>query len=201
MAMPRPQDPIDRLWAKKAEDLQLNSLERIKSTSEKWLGTISSLTGVFGIVALIKGPSDISQLSSGLRFFVVGMVILAVISTFLSIILAALAAQGVPKKMWATGSVIRDVYTQEADKALFRLNWSRFLVIPAVIALGLAIISTWIGTWSTLSEPTNYVVIYKNGDVVCGHLASNKNKLILVGNNGPKILKNIKSIDIIKHCP
>lgn len=201
MTKPRAQSPIDRMWAKKAEDLQLNSLERIKSVSEKWLGTIASLTGVFGIIALIKGPSDISELSSGFRASVVILLIIAVVSTFLAIILAALAAQGIPKFVWATGSVIKKAYAQEADKALYRLNWSRFLVIPAVITIGLAIGLTWYGTWNTPSKPTKYIAIYSTGEVMCGQLANSQGQLALMDDNNIRVLENIESLNTVDSCP
>jgi hypothetical protein len=186
----------------KAEELQFNALDRIKATAEKWLGTIASLTGVFGIIALISGPSDISKLNPQLRGLVVLALIIAVSCAFGSIILAALAAQGVPTRIWADGQQLKAETANRVDEAVTRLNWSRYLVVLVVISLGISIGITWYGNWNATSKTAEYFAVYNTGEVACGELSADGGELSLKDKSGSfHILENVKSLDSISGCP
>ena len=51
----------DVAWERKAETEAGQMLASARSAAEKWTQTVASLTGVFSIVLLVKGPEDISK--------------------------------------------------------------------------------------------------------------------------------------------
>jgi hypothetical protein len=63
---------------RKAERLGVEELTNVRATGEKWTATISSITGIFGVVALIKGPEDITKLQGIWEALVIGAILVAV---------------------------------------------------------------------------------------------------------------------------
>jgi hypothetical protein len=51
----------DVAWERKAETEADQTLANARSAAEKWTQTVASLTGVFSIVLLVKGPEDLSN--------------------------------------------------------------------------------------------------------------------------------------------
>ena len=49
-------------WQKAADQVAVTALDLIRSAAEKWGTTIAGLTGVFSLIALIRGPEGVSQL-------------------------------------------------------------------------------------------------------------------------------------------
>jgi hypothetical protein len=52
----------DQAWEKRALEMQLEALDRVRSTAEKWAGSISAILGIFGVAAVIEGPDDFSKI-------------------------------------------------------------------------------------------------------------------------------------------
>lgn len=50
-------------WETLAAESEAASLDRVKAVADKWLTAIGTLTGVLGIVTLIKGPEDIADVT------------------------------------------------------------------------------------------------------------------------------------------
>jgi hypothetical protein len=203
MSLPRAQDPNDRKWAAKARELEFDALTRVKSAAEKWATTIASLTGVFGIITLIKGPEDITELTMGARVVVGVLLFIAVLCAAGSIYLAALAAQGVPNKIWLDASSVRKAFQDAADKAADRLSCSRKLVVPAVILLAIAIGLTWFGPRPAAPIPAvNVLVVQRSGAVSCGELKSDEQGHLALKAKGELLgLNEIVSLSTIAKCP
>jgi len=125
--------------------MELSAVDRVKTAAEKWGASITTITGVFGIITLIKGPEDISNLTSGNKMVVGIALLVALVTAVTSIFLAALAAQGIPHDIWLTGAQARRDSRNVVKKASAFLAVSRFLVIPAVLGMGAAIGLTWYG--------------------------------------------------------
>lgn len=204
MALPRSQDQYDRKWAEKAQELEFSSLDRVKAAAEKWATSLAALTGVFGIITLIKGPEDISKLTSPCQVAVGVALLLAVVCAFSSILLAALAAQGIPKRNWYSGPVVRKKSGLAADRAAKYLFWSRVLVAPVVIALAVAIGTTWFGDRPPDSKSRSAVLaVQRSGAVLCGQLMADErgNVALKVKDQSLTILKEVESIAMIEKCP
>jgi hypothetical protein len=50
-------------WEAVAAEAEVGSLDRVNAVADKWLTAIGTLTGVLGIVTLVKGPEDIADVT------------------------------------------------------------------------------------------------------------------------------------------
>lgn len=203
MAPIGPQDPGDRKWAEKAQELEFNALENVKKAADKWATTIGSLTGLLGIITLIKGPEDIQGLTPLFQGLVGLFLFLTLSFAFASMYLAALAAQGEPHSIWATGPDLRRNSGIAAEKAVKRLAASRKWVIPAVVALTIAVGLTWFGQRKSDVKPTSAVVVQKSGVVLCGEITVNgQGGLQLKPKDNPvSDLNKVATLIIVDECP
>ena len=154
-------------WQQLADELPFESLPRIRSMGAKWAATIGSITGVFAIVALIKGPEEIGALDSPERYWVIGLTAAAVVAATAAMLWAAHAAQGSAKEILLSGSDLRAVYQSDARAGAQAITTSRWLTAAAVGALALAIGLTWLST--PASPASGPVVVVSSGAApVCG---------------------------------
>jgi hypothetical protein len=137
--------PDDLRWELQAEELYANRLADTRATAGKWTAAITSITGVFGIVALIKGPSDISGLDSPWRYVVYSLVALAILTALLAIGLAAAAAEGTPRTGHLAGSEAQFWESWQVTASKHELTASRKSAYLAVLAMLAAIVITWAG--------------------------------------------------------
>ncbi|MDQ2745107.1 MAG: hypothetical protein M3Z66_22810 [Chloroflexota bacterium] len=171
---PVPVGPTDRQWAQLAQQAKVDALSDIRASAGKWGGTIASLTGIFSVIALIKGRTDITALVTWAQVLIAVLLLLAVTLAFAAILLAAFAAQGIPVKSIAVNNprAYQQQYEDQAETAATQLHWSRYLVAPATALLAVAIGVTWFAPTSTPTGPT-VLITEKSGAVFCGSLATN----------------------------
>lgn len=205
-------DPGDEKWIEIADKERFEVLQRIRSTAEKWAGTITALTGIFSIAAFVKGNEDITKLTPYAQKWLIGLLVLALISAFAAIYLAALAAQGSPRFFSASRNprnnpeAYREYYLEEAQKAAKQLGLSRLLVIPATALLALAIGVTWFGTKPEKPETpsaTSVLVTQRSGTVICGELVSEAGGLSVKTKRGSSltVLDDVAAINVVERCP
>ncbi len=130
-------------WERKAERLEPEELATVRGTGEKWTATATSLTGVFGIVALIKGPDDITKVQGFWEALVIFLVALALALAVVAIVHGAFAAYGMPRQVRPLGGSLRREQAREARKARRYLARSVGLTVAAVFFLTIAIVVTW----------------------------------------------------------
>jgi hypothetical protein len=138
--------PDDLRWELQAEELHANRLADTRATAQKWAAAITSITGVFGIVAVIKGPSSIHALSSPGRYIVYSLAGVAVLLALMAIGLASAASEGTPRLGHLSGSEARFWESWQATAAMHELKLSRAFAYVAVLVLLAAILITWVGT-------------------------------------------------------
>jgi hypothetical protein len=203
MTIPGNADPIDPKWEQKAKELQFTALENIKSAAEKWATTISSLTGLLGIITLIKGPEDINGLTPDYQAYVGIALATTLLCAFLSIYYAAIAAQGIPSEIWANGRSLRDASQLAAKEAARRLSISRKLVIPAVLALAVAVGLTWFGERTSKADSTAAIVVQNSGAVMCGELTVGEQGNLQLKPTDKTIteLNDVATLSIVDRCP
>src|SRR5947209_7437330 len=178
MPAPIQAGPSDLQWYQIAQQTKLNALSEIRGSAEKWGGTIGALTGVFSIVALIKGREDITALTTAGQAIVGILLLLALLLAFLATLFAAFAAQGIPITTLAANNprAFQRQYENQARMAGQWLHWSRLLVAPATLCLALAIGFTWFGpTKAAVPGHTVVIATEKSGAVLCGDVLSKKN--------------------------
>jgi hypothetical protein len=160
----------DRKWETHAEAFEFEALPRIRATAERWAASIGAVTGVFGIVTLVRGREDVTALRADLKI-AAGLLIGAALAMALAaIVLAAFAAQGTPKKLVAlTGQELRRWHQEGARRAKLQLSVSRVLAVAAIVLLGAAVGITWFGPASEMaSSRPKLLVLLRSGTLVCG---------------------------------
>jgi hypothetical protein len=162
-------------WEERAEELSFDALKSVRGIAEKWTGAVATLLAIFSIVALVKGPEDItkvegSHLGISLETWVVIFIAIAVGCGAAATILAALAAYGLPQNFRFVGSEVRRLQRTEARKGATRLGRARYLAVAAVVALGIAIVVTWLNAKEEPAAPAKTLILDSNGIRACGTL-------------------------------
>jgi hypothetical protein len=164
--------PEDRKWDELAEQMRMDALPRIRGTAERWTSTVSAITGLFGLVALVKGREDITSLRSDWRIIAGVLIALALLIALTSIVFAAFAAQGTPRRVEIlSGAAVKELYQHGTHIARRQLAWSRISAVVAVLVLGLAIGITWYGPTTAASTSLEVMVVSRSGMTACGRLS------------------------------
>jgi hypothetical protein len=155
----------DLRWDDRAADLAFNELPNLRTAAERWVASLGTVLGVFGVVLVVKGPADIAKIQNDVLYVLAGVLLAAAATSALTaIILGAFAAQGSPREVERyTGEYIRTRYRHEARLAAKQLRLSRLAAIVAVVLLGGAIGVTWYGTPRTPITETSGSVALNGG--------------------------------------
>jgi hypothetical protein len=196
-ADPPTPDALD--WSKRASTLQLDSLKEIRGGAEKWAGSLTAVTGALGIVAIIKGPEKIEDLTSRYQIIVAVLLAIGTLLMLRGIVLAALAAQGTPGRIEFTGPTLRDFTAREAEEAADLLRFSRVVTVIGVLVAGIAVALVWFGP-EAKKPPSMRMVIRDNGTMVCGELTTGSDDNVLVAGQ-PIRIAEIRSIIAVQECP
>jgi hypothetical protein len=169
--------PLDQdAWDEAATEYAIESLTRIRSAAEKWVGTISALMGIFGTVFLVGGPATMIDVGSrGQQQAVFFVLALAAGLAAAGIILGGLAAQGRTREWdnW-NGATFAAYIAHNGGVAARQLAASRWLgAAAAAFVLGGGLF----GVWSSMSGQSalsvdHVVVVLRNGAVVCVDVAA-----------------------------
>ena len=194
----------DLAWEERARALDLETLGSIRGSAEKWAAAISSLTGVFGIIALLKGPQDITGLPTIWKATVIALTALAIALASFGILQALLAAQGTPETVVPIGRNIKRLYQSDARSAASRLKKSRWAVMLAVATLGLAILATWLGT--PTPKANMVLVVQATGESPCGVLQAGDPGYVTVLPSGAArptraAIGDVRGITPVATCP
>jgi hypothetical protein len=92
-------DPDDWRWQTEAEEGAHASLATVRTTATGWASSVSALLGIFGTVAVIKGPDAFKDIGTPTGWYVLGLFAGATILAGAAVLLAAIAAQGTPQRL------------------------------------------------------------------------------------------------------
>jgi hypothetical protein len=127
--------PIDLAWAKRADQLQLESLPTIRTSAERWAGTLTGLLGAVGIATILDGPDRFNTLSSGAETVSKAAFSVAAVLTLVGAGLAIVAAQSTSRRVLLPAAGSYREASEEAVRSATRcLTASRWLVALAVVA-------------------------------------------------------------------
>lgn len=123
-----PSPPDQGNWDKAAQEFQQQLLVRTQESAAIWSGAVSTLLGLFGTVALVTGPDDITKLTSSVRVLVIALTVAAGLLAGWSVVLATQAQTppGAESSNW-NGYAYRVYVYRNAGRVAARLKLSRIL--------------------------------------------------------------------------
>lgn len=199
------QSADDRRWDDEAEEAQHQQLALVRSAATSWGTAISSLLGVFALVAFVKGPTTFTDVKGSAASAAALLVLLAAVAAAVAVLLAALAAQGVPRKVAILdGWELRHQTAVRARAATVQLAWSRILGVLAALIVLAAVGLTWL-TASEQSQAPNsqlLLLVTKDGVLHCGSLVKLPQGLGLKQADGTIVdATNAREIETTEACP
>jgi hypothetical protein len=168
--------PLDQpVWEKAAVDAAVAQLANIRAAAEKWAGTVGTLLGLFGTVAVVTGTDALAKIpNENTRQILYNILVWAGILAGLSILAASIAAtQTFTKSKNWNGDALRAKVAGASMPALIELWISR---VTGVAAAALVFIVGATGLHSAIAKPANQgssvLVVYTDGTVRCGVLGA-----------------------------
>ncbi|MEV0722311.1 hypothetical protein AB0I37_05980 [Micromonospora purpureochromogenes] len=198
---PGPPDAAE--WDKAAVTFATEQLTRVRASATAWAGTVGTLLGLFGTIAVVGGTTKLADVSSPtLRWVIVSLVTIAGVLAGASIVTGVRAAHGASLRTsdnWS-GSAYRAAVVKNTDDALNWLRWTRWTGLAAaltVFTIGL------LGLISVAAQPkqtatTTAVVIDQVGTATCGPIGRTTDGRLTV--NGTPI-GNVRDITPVTACP
>jgi len=132
-----PPPPDAGKWDDAAAQFQMDLLSKVQASASVWSGAIAALLGLFGSVALVTGPNDISKIQGNTQYAVLAMTIAAGLLAGIALVLAAIAQQlpSVKSDNWR-GSTYRAYVVRKADNARIELKVARLVAAVLIFAVG-----------------------------------------------------------------
>ncbi|MEW2143526.1 hypothetical protein AB0869_12000 [Micromonospora vinacea] len=198
---PGPPDAAE--WDKAAVTFATEQLTRVRASAAAWAGTVGTLLGLFGAVAVIGGTTNLADVPSlTLRWVIVGMVAIGGVLAGASIVTGVRSAHGASLRTsdnWS-GSAYRAAVVRNTDEALNWLRWARWTGLAAaatVFTIGL------LGLISVAVHPkqaavTTAVVVDQAGTAMCGPIGRTANGQLTL--NGTPV-GNVRDIALVTACP
>lgn len=198
---PGPPDAAE--WDKAAVTFATEQLTRVRASAATWTGTVGTLLGLFGAVAVGGGTTKLADVPSpALRWVIVGLVAAGGVLAGASIVTGVRAAQGASLRTsdnWS-GSAYRAAVVKHTDDALDWLRWARWTGLAAaltVFTIGL------LGLISVAAQPkkpatTTAVVVDQAGAARCGSIGRTADGRLTL--NGTPI-GNVRDITPVAACP
>jgi hypothetical protein len=166
----RTADSTDVIWYERMRLFEVEALQRVRESAQRWASVLAAITGVFGVATLVKGPSDLTKIADERWANVAAYAVVAALLLVATATICANVAQGVP-----TRAPIDDVerfrakFSREIRDSDSWLLWSRITAVAAVLLVAAAVTITWIGTPRALAFETVGVVVRDvDGVTHCG---------------------------------
>ena len=194
-------------WEQRATELSRTSLETIRASATAWAATTTTLLGVFGTVAIVKGPDSISALEGTSRDVVTGLVVGAAVVAFISVLATGYASRGPTKRYTPlTGLKLATWTRQTARRAHNALLIGQATgIAAALLVLAAGITATVSGSGgSSAPSSESFLVRTSDGALQCGVLNRSGNNLVLTDSSGATLLdlrSGVAAVTAVTACP
>jgi hypothetical protein len=194
-------------WEQRATELSRTSLETIRASATAWAATTTTLLGVFGAVAIVKGPDSISALQGTSRDVVTGFVVGAAVVAFASVLATGYASRG-PSKRYTPLTGLRLAAwtrrtTRNAHTALLVGQATGIVAALLVLAAGVtAAVSGSAG--GSAPSGQSFLVRTSDGALQCGVLKRSGSNLVLADSSGGTLLdleSGVAAVTTVTSCP
>jgi hypothetical protein len=193
-------------WEERANDLSRTSLDTIRASATAWAATTTTLVGVFGTVAVVKGPDTLAQLAGADRDAVTGLVIGAAAVAFVSVLATAYASRGPTKRYSPLTGVQLKLWTMKTTRqARAALLAGQATAIVSALCILAAGITAAVGSGNGAApSDTSYLVRTSDGALQCGVLARSGTGLVLKNGSGTVVLSltsGVANVTQVSSCP
>jgi hypothetical protein len=189
-------------WAENAQSLQFSSADKIRAAAASWTSYISSFLGVLGFASIAFVPASLKDVASRAALPVTLLSVGVILAGLLALIYAALAAQVVPKFLWADGPTYREASFRAVELGATRLNLSRWWAAAALACLlGAAAVAVLVHDPAT----AKVMLVYRTGQPpLCGTPvtgAAGQVSLLVGKGKTPVALTSVTGMQDIAACP
>lgn len=171
-----PPTPTERMWARRALELEHTSLERVQAVAEKWRTGLTALAGVVTGAAAVAAPFVGKTLPDPARYAVGALTVGAIVGLVWGAWAAMTASFGVPVQIKNSGAALEQWTKAEATRSVKLLTTARRATIVGLVALGLAAMTGFFTSSATSpnSDPPATTALLKldSGEELCGALGS-----------------------------
>jgi hypothetical protein len=199
--LPGPPDAAE--WDKAAVTFATEQLARVRASATAWTGTVGTLLGLFGAVAVVGGTTKLADVPSpALRWVIVGLVAAGGLLAGVSVVTGVRAAHGASLRTsdnWSGGAYRAAVVTH-TDDALDRLRWARWTGLAAALTVfGIGLLGlVGVAAQPKKAATATAVVVDETGTAVCGPIGRTANGRLTV--NGTAV-DNVRDITPVTACP
>lgn len=157
----------DEYWAGKLRDARHGQLDTVRKAAASWSTLFTATLGLFGTVTFVSGLTALDDLPSGTRLAVRWLIVTAAVVTLAATILAASAANSMPR---VSNDLTIDNYQAQnkaaATAALTRLHIAMGL---GAVAASVVVAGSIVVLFSDKSKPpAAHLLVEVNGKTYCG---------------------------------
>lgn len=165
-------------WAQRAHELQFSQLAAIQARAEQWRNGLVSLTALFAVVTIVKGPDTASKLSREVLHDVVSISSWAFSLLVVGALLTMFAAYGVPgRRQLLTGEALEQWERAQAGRARLAMLGGAIFSVTGLLLVGIATRDVILdsGRNSPLVE-----VHLPGNETTCGRLIGSSNESLTI---------------------
>jgi hypothetical protein len=194
-------------WEQRATDLSRTSLDTIRASATAWAATTTALLGVFGTVAIVKGPDSISALHGTSQGAVTGLVVAAAVIAFVSVLATGYASRGPTKRYSPLNGLKLALWARRtAGSAYVTLIVGQVTaILAALLILSAGITATISGTGGGAAPSSeSFLVRTSDGALQCGVLKRSGSTLVLADGSGATLLNlssGVAAVTAVTSCP
>jgi hypothetical protein len=139
-------DLTRKRFAQRGQQLQLEQLDAVRRQAEGWRNGLGGLTGLVGVVFVIKGRGSVAGLPESWRITVVALLVGAFGLLLAGTLLAIRACHGGPgTRGWLTADALMSATLDEVERTQRALVRARLLSVVGVCAIVAAVAVSWLG--------------------------------------------------------
>ena len=214
-------------WAEDLENFVRGRVNRVQTAAQFWLGTMTTLLGLFSALIVFNGGQSLAELPVGTPVRIVlyvatvtvyccafGAVVLGARATFGGLTLAQgdEPATRTPLRWvaskWSPDSMddptdfgwreFREHQMARADRLRTHLHRSRALGVLAILLAGLlALVVLAVGAFADQPADRTYVVVVHDGEVSCGAIGISNSGRTTIGG---RVVEGVRQLVPVAHC-
>jgi hypothetical protein len=157
----------DDYWAGKLLDARHGQLDTVRKAAASWSTLFTATLGLFGTVTFVSGLTGLNDLPTGTRLAARWLIVAAAVLTLAATILAASAANSMPR---VSEKLTSDTY-QSANKtaATNALRRLRIAMGLGAVAASVVVAGSIVVLFSDKSSPSApHLLVEVNGKTYCG---------------------------------